>query len=62
MTPVFLLKVVINPKHKKETVIPGNKLQSENLRRISLEVIYQSVGSYGEATGLLETGWSKLSL
>lgn len=56
MTPVFLLKVVINPKHKKEMVIPGNKLQSENLRRISLEVIYQSVGSYGEATGLLGTG------
>lgn len=39
MTPVFLLKAVINPKHKKEMMISGNKLQSENSRRISLEVI-----------------------
>lgn len=62
MTPVFFTQSCYQSKTQKEMMIPGNKLQSENLRRISLEVIYQSVGSYGEATGLLGTGWSKVSL
>lgn len=43
-TPAFLLKVVINPKHRKEMMTLGKKLISENLR-ISLEIIYQSLGS-----------------